>query len=34
VARTVADLDGAATVSPGALAEALMFRPSETPIVT
>jgi magnesium chelatase family protein len=34
VARTVADLDGAATVTPGALAEALMFRPSETPIVT
>lgn len=33
VARTVADLDGAATVTPGALAEALMFRPSETPIV-
>ncbi len=34
VARTVADLDGEASVTPGALAEALMFRPSETPIAT
>ncbi len=29
VARTVADLDAEATITPGALAEALMFRPSE-----